>query len=314
MDLDALMAEMCAGGTSNARNTVPVSIGSSGSTTSSSSEETTGSAFTLDDLDSLMSDIQSQSTRRRLPGTYEMPKMAARKTTARKTATGALDGSDLDSVLDSIMGVASSSITQDKSQLGWGLVDTKRDFDLRAPEFTLVNQPCESTIIVKLMSGERTRVPIENLKVELVGMNIPWDFRDNEDGTYTILFTPTQLGKVQLNIDCFGVRHWEWVITVSSSPDPAHCEARVVGQPRVNQKCEVLITARDSSGGQFQIGGAQFGIGFNGVGELNEVGLADNLNGTYSLFMTPNVPGEYAIFVSLGDVDIKDSPVIFTAY
>jgi hypothetical protein len=46
-----------------------------------------GSAYTLDDLDSLMSDIQSQSTRRRLPGTYEMPKMAARKTTARKSAT-----------------------------------------------------------------------------------------------------------------------------------------------------------------------------------------------------------------------------------
>lgn len=44
-------------------------------------------AFTLDDLDSLMNDIESQSTRRRLPGTYEMPKMAARKTTTRKSAT-----------------------------------------------------------------------------------------------------------------------------------------------------------------------------------------------------------------------------------
>jgi hypothetical protein len=62
------------------------------------------------------------------------------------------------------------------------------------------------------------------------------------------------------------------------------------------------------------LGGAQFGIGFNGVGQLNEVGLGDNLDGTYSLEMVPNLPGEYAIFISLADVDIKDSPVVFTAH
>jgi len=161
--------------------------------------------------------------------------------------------------------------------------------------------------------GEKVRIPLDQMSVGLVGTSVHHTLRDNHDGTYTVEFVPNSLGKVQLNVDGFGTRQFEWVITVSNHPDPSKCEARVVGQPRVNQKSQIIITAKDPAGNQFKIGGANFNIGFNGVGKLNEVGLADNLDGTYSLFMVPDTVGEYAIFISLAEESIKDSPVIFTA-
>jgi len=308
--LDALVAEMCAG-SSSLTQPRPVTLGSSGSSTSSDEAPASG-GFTLDDLDSIMNDIQNQSTRRRLPTTYDVAKTVARKT-ARKTVTGALDGSDLDSVLESIMGVAVQSVQQDTKELGWGLIDTTRTFDLRAPEFTLIGEVCETTIIVKTSKGEKVRIPMDQMSVSLVGMPIRHTLSDNQDGTYTVTFIPTSLGKVQLNVDGFGKRQFEWVITISSLPDASQCEATVVGQPRVNQKCQIMIVAKDAAGSEFKIGGANFSIGFNGVGKLNEVGLSDNLDGTYSLFMVPDTVGEYAIFISLAEVDIRSSPVLFTA-
>lgn len=71
-----------------------------------------------------------------------------------------------------------------------------------------------------------------------------------------------------------------------------------------------------------------FSIGFAGDGDLYNVDLADQLDGSYHINVTPNKPGifyfyvsnsfliliflgNYVVFISLGEVDIAASPVGF---
>ena len=79
-------------------------------------------------------------------------------------------------------------------------------------------------------------------------------------------------------------------------------------------------------------GGTVFSIGFAGDGDLYNVDLADQLDGTYHISVTPNKPGitfrsfflmilfillsiqilgNYVVFISLGEVDIAASPIGF---
>lgn len=115
MDLDDLIAEMTSGSPPPAQP----------SSSDSSSEDGGGKSFTLEDLDSLMAEVESSETsRRRQPALVDAKKIGARKTTTRKTVQGALSGQDLDSILDTIMGAASKKLDQHKSALGWGVVST----------------------------------------------------------------------------------------------------------------------------------------------------------------------------------------------
>jgi len=302
MDLDDLIAEMTSGSPPPAQP----------SSSDSSSEEGGGKSFTLEDLDSLMAEVESSETsRRRQPTLVDAKKVGARKTTTRKTVQGALSGQDLDTILDTIMGAASKKLDQHKSALGWGVVSTDRKFDLRAPEATSVGEVCKCTLIVTLKNGERTRVPVDAMKIEFLGQQVRSTFEDNGDGTYLIQFIPPNLGKIQINIDAYGERQFEWQIDVCSAPDPSTCTAVLLAPPKVNYPVNILITASDSRGNRFKVGGANFQLGFAGVGQLLNVSLDDNLDGTYSLTATPNSRGDYMIYISLGDVDIKASPVQF---
>jgi len=297
--LDDLINDMVSGTKDNA------------SSASSASEGEGHSNFTLDDLDSLMAEVESSETRRRQPAMLESKKLGARKTVQRKTVQSALDGQDLDAILDTIMGAAAKKAEQDKSSLGWGVVNTDRKFDLRAPEHTPVGDLCECTIIVTLPNGERTRVPLDAMNVTFVGMQVRSSFEDNGDGTYAIKFIPPNLGKLQMNIDAYGVRQFEWQIESCSPPDPETCQAKLASPAKVGQELKVSIIACDSTGQRFRVGGAHFNLGFAGVGQLQNVSLEDQLNGEYILKATPSARGEYMVYVSLGDVDLKCSPVHF---
>jgi hypothetical protein len=80
--------------------------------------------YTMDDLDDLMAEVESQETRRRAPLTKEIKgQTEVRKTTTRKSATGALDDNDLDSVLDIIINSANRKITEKKNEIGWGVIN-----------------------------------------------------------------------------------------------------------------------------------------------------------------------------------------------
>lgn len=70
--------------------------------------------------------------------------------------------------------------------------------------------------------------------------------------------------------------------------------------------------ARDAAGKQLKVGGAKFNLGFNGAGQLSQVGLLDRMDGTYTLSFVPDTAGQYAIFISLDGHDIKTHPLVFT--
>lgn len=139
MELDDLMAEMGVAPQSQPATTT------SSSTTSHShsshqhqvaSPRTTASAFasdgpertyTVDDLDDLMAEVESQETRRRAPLTTEVREHGARKTTTRKSATGALDDHDLDAVLDTIIHAAGRKLAEKRQEIGWGVINAVCD-------------------------------------------------------------------------------------------------------------------------------------------------------------------------------------------
>jgi len=307
MDLDDLIAEMTSGGGHQQRQ-------SSSESGSDSSEGAGG--FTLDDLESLMAEVESTEARRREPALVETKKLGARKTTSRKAVQGAMTGADLDSILETIMGAALKKTETKKHELGWGVVNAHRNFFLAGPNATPVGEVCECTVIVTLDNGERTRIPVEQMKLTFDGMDgIKYSFDDNADGTYTIKLIPPALGKFQLNLDAYGKRQYEWAIESCSKPDPNTCQAKMITQkPVANQEVLMEITACDESGRRFQVGGANFQLGFAGVGQLMNIALEDQLDGTYKFRATPSLKGEYLVYISLGDVDLKCSPVQFFAF
>jgi len=305
-DLDDLIPAMTSGGGAAKQ---------SSSSSDSSSEADGGSGFTLDDLESLMAEVESTEARRREPALVDAKKLGARKTTARKAVQGALTGADLDQILDNIMGAALRKTDTTKHELGWGVVNAHRNFFLAGPNATPVGEVCECTVIVTLDNGERTRIPVEQMKLEFVGMDgIKYSFDDNKDGSYTIKLIPPALGKFTLYLDAYGKRQYEWAIESCSKPDPQTCQARMVTpKPTANQEVIVEITACDSTGNRFKVGGANFQLGFAGVGQLMNIALEDQLDGTYKFRATPSLKGEYLIYISLGEVDLKCSPVQFIA-
>jgi hypothetical protein len=287
------------------------------SSSDSSSEADGGSGFTLDDLESLMAEVESTEARRREPALVDHgKKLGPRKHTARKTVQGALTGGDLDHILETIMGAALKKTDTSKHELGWGVVNAHRNFYLAGPNATPIGQVCECTVIVTLDNGERTRIPIEQMKLEFSGMDgIKYSFDDNKDGSYTIKLVPPVLGKFMLYIDAYGKRQYEWAMESCSKPDPATCKARVLTpKPMANQEVLIEITACDTTGHRFKVGGANFQLGFAGVGQLMNTALEDQLDGTYKFRATPSLKGEYLVYISLADVDLNCSPVQFVAY
>lgn len=133
MELDALYAEMGVTpqpATTTSSSTAPTFSGSDGATSSRTTAFQPGGAertYSIDDLDDLMAEVESQETRRRAPLTTEIKEHGgARKTTTRKSANGALDDHDLDAVLDTIIHAASRKLAEKKQEIGWGVINAVR--------------------------------------------------------------------------------------------------------------------------------------------------------------------------------------------
>jgi len=273
------------------------------------------SAVSAEDLDDLVADLERQD-RRRLPAAGGLRVVGARKTTSRKQVKGALDGDDLDRIVDEINAHARRHIqaNQATEKLGFGVINAERKFDLRAPKTATVAAVVECTIFVYTQSGERSRIPAKHFSVRCNGeaaTGLRTELTDNKDGSYTIRFKPEREGKLYLEIDAYNERQFNWQIDISPGPEAKQCTAEAKTPFRVDQQCTVIITARDRTGEQLKVGGAQFNLSFAGAGQLGQVGLTDCMNGTYSLQFFPDKVGQYAIFISLDGVDIKTHPLVF---
>ena len=84
----------------------------------------------------------------------------------------------------------------------------------------------------------------------------------------------------------------------------------------VRKERKVVVTARDESGKPFPHGGE------SAKGEISMMGstspptkakVADNENGTYDMFFTPQTPGEHELTITISSYPIKGSPFIISA-
>eukprot|EP01125_Pyxidicula_operculata_P009356 TRINITY_DN3081_c0_g1_i1.p1 TRINITY_DN3081_c0_g1~~TRINITY_DN3081_c0_g1_i1.p1 ORF type:complete len:347 (-),score=95.41 TRINITY_DN3081_c0_g1_i1:263-1231(-) len=282
---------------------------------SESESEGEGVDIDISDLDAMIADIESQGKRRQRPRVKDLKAVEPRKISSRKKVVNVFEGSDLESVLDEITQFSRQKAAQDMGKIGWGVVNTERKFDLLAPKYVLVGSRVHSTIVVTNPAGERTKIDPKFFKIETTGDVTPASpivLKDNKDGTYVVEFDVDTVGNLILIVDIFGQRQFEWNITICGVPDPNQCIAEVKSPYRANERCEIIIVAKDTEGQSLKVGGAKFSLGFNGAGQLNDVGLLDLMNGTYSLTFVPSKPGRYAIFISLDGVDISTCPVTFT--
>jgi hypothetical protein len=176
---------------------------------------------------------------------------------------------------------------------------------------------CITTLIVTTHTGERQRVDPQQIVVKVVqndSLVLPHTVEDKKDGTYEIVFTPTELGKLILNIETFGTKSFEFPIKIGGQADPAKCEAKcATPSPKVNEPVLIVVVAKDKAGQRFTVGGTVFSISFAGEGELYNVDLQDQMDGSYFIKVTPNKPGNYVVYISLGEVDIAASPIGFCA-
>eukprot|EP01128_Nolandella_sp_AFSM9_P004520 TRINITY_DN203_c1_g7_i1.p1 TRINITY_DN203_c1_g7~~TRINITY_DN203_c1_g7_i1.p1 ORF type:complete len:331 (+),score=106.39 TRINITY_DN203_c1_g7_i1:28-1020(+) len=291
---------------------------SSSSDEDSESDSEDETVFDVEDLDDLIGELEEQDKngeiRAQAPRVKGLKANAPRKTTKRKIVKGVLDGDDLDRILDEIDDAAREKVKGDTSKLGFGVINAERKFDLRAPQAVAINSNVEATLIVSTQSGEKSRIPMKLMKIELLSdYDLAHTVSDNKDGTYTIKFKPTKVGVVTLQIDGYGKRQFDWEVTVAPLAHPAHCTAVAPSRMTVKSECVVIITSRDETGKQLEIGGADFSLSFHGVGQLDDVGLMDQGDGTYKLIFTPDTLGEYAVFISLDGKEIKDYPFKFEA-
>jgi len=168
--------------------------------------------------------------------------------------------------------------------------------------------------LVTTSTGERQRVEPSKINVQVVQNDkivLKHTLTDKCNGSYEIEFTPTELGKCQLNIDTYGKRTFEFPIVIGGTVDPKLCEAYVKSETKANEPVLIVVVAKDSNGDKFRVGGTLFSIGFAGDGDLYNVDLQDKMDGTYHISVTPNKPGNYCVFISVGEKDIGSSPVGF---
>jgi len=239
----------------------------------------------------------------------------------KERARGALDGDDLDRILEEIQNVTKSRADKAIGSLvhGWGVLQTERKYDLLAPQAAIVHNPVIATLIVTSSTGGRTRVPLQSIGIKLVPLTrgappITHTLTDNKDGSYAIEFEGSIQDVVyQLQIDIYNQRQFDWDVKICGPPEPRQCiaEADPKGY-RVNQKGDVILFSRDKNGHELKVGGSKVGLSFNGSGQLTNVGLVDRMDGTYVLSFIPNAPGRYSVWLTLNGVDIKTCPLEFS--
>jgi len=275
----------------------------------------------VDDLDAMILEIEGKKgVRRRKPTTNDGHDVGARKNPAsrRKDVVTALDGDDLDRILDEIQNRSKEKARAGMDKLGWGVVNAERKIDLIAPRYILRNQDIKATIVVTSNQGEPAPLPREQLKVTLSGSKVPLAVADSRgDGTlWSIQFLPNDVPPDQTNIflivTTYGQEQFNWKIELCGNPMASKCSAVAQEVYKVNQRAEVTLIARDGNNQQLKVGGAKFSLSFAGSGQLNDVNLVDRMDGSYTLTFVPSTVGQYGLFVSLDGEDIADSPINFT--
>jgi filamin len=154
----------------------------------------------------------------------------------------------------------------------------------------------------------------DEFKVAITGpADVPAHVHDNNDGTYTVTYTPEVSGDYKADVTYEGqsIKDCPRDLKIQAAPDSSQTWAEGPGieDGKVfdNEPTWFVIHAVDGNGAPRTTGGDKFDIKISGVYDVDHK-VTDNNDGTYKVVYEVEEPGAYTVAVDYEDGAIKDSP------
>jgi filamin len=149
------------------------------------------------------------------------------------------------------------------------------------------------------------------VKVEGPHGEVAPKIKDNNDGTYTVKYTPDGYGDYQIDVTLHDdhIKDAPFSVRIKAAPNAGNSWAEGPGLEEAwdNEPAFFTIHSVDNDGNPREEGGDPFTVKIQGPAPC-QADVKDNGDGTYSVTYEPDVPGNYTIKVDLENKPIKDSP------
>lgn len=164
------------------------------------------------------------------------------------------------------------------------------------------NEPAKFTIHARDPKGNPLTQGGDHFKVDIHGpVHVEPVVVDNNDGTYTVTYEPTEAGeyKVDITLDGHHIKDAPHHVTVREGTD--------VGFSGFGS-FTLTVVAKDKKGNPKTFGGDAFEVTITGPAEHLDVKAYDNDDGTYTAAYTLVGTGHYSVEVKLNHKNIEGSP------
>jgi filamin len=164
------------------------------------------------------------------------------------------------------------------------------------------NEPAKFTIHAKDPKGNPLTAGGDTFKVDINGpVHVTPHIVDNNDGTYSVTYEPTEAGdyKIDITLDGHHIKDAPHHVTVKEGTDAGFSGFG---------SFTLTVVAKDKKGNPKTFGGDLFEVEITGPAEHLEVKAFDNDNGTYTAAYTLVGTGHYEVVVKLNHKHIEGSP------
>jgi len=164
------------------------------------------------------------------------------------------------------------------------------------------NAPATFVIHARDPKGNPLTEGGDTFKVDIHGpVHVEPHVVDNNDGTYTVTYEPTEVGDYKIDVSLDG-QH------IKDSPHSVNVrEGTEVGLSGFGS-FTLTVVAKDKKGNAKTFGGDNFEVSITGPAEHIDVKAYDNEDGTYTAAYTLVGSGHYAVEVKLNNKNIEGSP------
>ncbi|EGC39028.1 hypothetical protein DICPUDRAFT_91322 [Dictyostelium purpureum] len=181
---------------------------------------------------------------------------------------------------------------------GFEKAQAKRPTEFTIHSVGVDNKPCTA-------GGDPFQVAISG------GSPIQIAIQDNDDGTYTVSYTPEQPGdyEIQVTLNDEPIKDIPKSIHIKPAADPekSYAEGPGLEGGECFQPSQFKIHAVDPDGVHRTDGGDGFVVTIEGPAPVDPV-MVDNGDGTYDVEFEPKEPGEYTINLTLDGDNVNGFP------